>query len=77
MKILIIAAHPHIGQSSVNRRWLETLRAQLDRFTVHELYRVYPDGEIDVAREQALVEAHRSVVFQFPVYWFNCPPPLK
>ncbi len=77
MKTLIIVAHPHIGQSTVNRRWLETLRAQPDRFTVHELYRDYPDGKINVAREQALVEAHGSVVFQFPVYWFNCPPLLK
>ena len=23
------------------------------------------------------MEAHGGIVFQFPVYWFNCPPLLK
>ena len=33
-----------------------------DRFTVHELYSEYPDGVIDVEREQALVEEHQNIV---------------
>ena len=77
MKTLIIAAHPHIAQSVVNKRWLDELAKHPDRFTVHRLYTAYPDGKIDIAREQALVEAHGGIVFQFPVYWFNCPPLLK
>ena len=77
MKTLIIAAHPHIAQSVVNKCWLDELAKHPDRFTVHRLYTAYPDGKIDIAREQALVEAHGGIVFQFPVYWFNCPPLLK
>ena len=77
MKTLIIAAHPHIAQSVVNKRWLDELAKHPDRFTVHRLYTAYPDGKIDITREQALVEAHGGIVFQFPVYWFNCPPLLK
>ena len=77
MKTLIIAAHPHIAQSVVNKCWLDKLAKHPDRFTVHRLYTAYPDGKIDIAREQALVEAHGGIVFQFPVYWFNCPPLLK
>ena len=77
MKTLIIAAHPHIDQSTVHKTWLAALRQHPERYTVHELYRTYPDGRIDVAREQAQIEAHDGVVWQFPVYWFNCPPLLK
>lgn len=74
---LIIVAHPDIAHSTVNKRWLEALKQHPERYTVHELYARYPDGKIDVAAEQALVEAHDNLVWQFPVYWFNCPPLLK
>ena len=76
-KTLVIVAHPDIARSTVNHTWARTLAAQEDRYTVHELYAAYPDGKIDVAAEQALIEAHGSVILQFPVYWFNCPPLLK
>ena len=77
MKTLVIAAHPNLAQSTVNQRWLAELAKHPGRYTVHAIYDAYPDGKIDVAREQALVAAHGSLVFQFPVYWFNCPPLLK
>lgn len=73
---LIIAAHPDISRSVVNRRWLDAVRHR-DCATVHELYGAYPDGHIDIAAEQARVDAHWKIVLQFPVYWFNCPPLLK
>ncbi|WP_455228870.1 NAD(P)H-dependent oxidoreductase, partial [Kingella denitrificans] len=76
-KTLVIVAHPDIARSTVNQTWARTLAAQEDRYTVHELYAAYPDGKIDVAAEQALIEAHGSVILQFPVYWFSCPPLLK
>ena len=76
-KVLVIVAHPDIAHSVVSKRWVEALKRQPQRFTVHELYKVYPDGNIDVKQEQALVEQHAHVVWQFPVYWFNCPPLLK
>ncbi len=76
-KTLVIVAHPHIDQSVINKRWVEELEKYPDQFTVHQIYQAYPDGVIDVAKEQALVEEHENLVFQFPVYWFNCPPLLK
>ena len=76
-KILIIVAHPNISQSMANRTWIEAFTSHSDRYTVHDLYATYPDGNIDVAAEQALIEAHGSVIFQFPVYWFSSPPLLK
>ncbi|OWA34106.1 NAD(P)H oxidoreductase [Saccharibacillus sp. O16] len=77
MKTLVIAAHPAIETSRVNRRWLEEIRKYPDQITVSSLYEKYPDGKIDIAAEQALVEAHDRIIWQFPFYWFNCPPMLK
>ena len=76
-KTLIILAHPNLSESTVNKRWAAALKRHADRFTVHELYTVYPRGKIDANAEQKLIEAHDALVWQFPVYWFNCPPLLK
>ena len=56
MKTLVIAAHPNLAQSTVNQRCLAELSKHPGRYTVRALYDAYPDGKIDVAREQALVE---------------------
>ena len=76
-KTLIIAVHPNLSQSVVNKRWIAELAKYPERYTVHDLYAACPDGNIDVAAEQALVSAHEHLVLHFPVYWFNCPPLLK
>ena len=76
-KTLVVVSHPNIETSVVNKRWLEEVRKYPDLFTVHELYKTYPDWQIDVRKEQALVEAHSALVLQFPLYWFNSPPLLK
>jgi len=76
MKTLVIVAHPKIGESQINRRWIAALKRQ-EQYTLHELYEAYPDEKIDVAGEQALIEAHDHIVFQFPLYWFSSPPLLK
>ena len=76
-KTLIILAHPNLSQSVVNKHWTAALKQHTDRFTVHELYTVYSQGKIDATAEQKLIEAHDALVWQFPVYWFNCPPLLK
>ncbi|MDP5277055.1 NAD(P)H-dependent oxidoreductase [Chengkuizengella axinellae] len=77
MKTLIVIAHPSIETSTVNKRWAEELKKYPEEYTVHELFKVYPDGKIDVEKEQKLVESHGNLIFQFPIFWFNCPPLLK
>lgn len=76
-KVLIIVAHPNLEQSVVNKLWMEKLAQYPEQYTIHNLYDVYPDEEIDYLAEQALVEAHDHIVFQFPLYWFSAPPLLK
>lgn len=77
MKTLVIVIHPDIRSSAVNSRWIEALNKYPDKYVVHQLYERYPDERIDVVAEQKLVEQYSKVVFQFPFYWFNCPPLLK
>ncbi|RTE11645.1 NAD(P)H-dependent oxidoreductase [Paenibacillus whitsoniae] len=76
MKTLIIVAHPNLPQSRINRTWTEALR-RLPNLTVHVLYEEYPDHRIDVAREQALLDGHDRIIFQYPLYWYSTPPLLK
>ncbi|MED1943814.1 NAD(P)H-dependent oxidoreductase [Brevibacillus formosus] len=77
MKTLVIVTHPSIETSVINKRWVEELKKYPEKYTVHELHKAYPDGKIDVEKEQQLVESHGNLVLQFPIYWFNCPPLLK
>ncbi|CAI1748076.1 NAD(P)H-dependent oxidoreductase [Serratia ficaria] len=77
MKTRVVVAHPDIENSVINRRWLNELRKYPELYTVHELYRAYPDWRIDVAREQRLIEQHDNIVLQFPIFWFSSPPLLK
>lgn len=76
MSTLVILVHPHFEQSRMNKAVVEELKGQAN-VTLHDLYAAYPDENIDVAKEQALVEAHDRVVFQFPFYWYSSPPLLK
>jgi putative NADPH-quinone reductase len=77
MKTLVIAAHPSMETSTVNKRWVEELKKYPERYTVHELYKVYPTENIDVEKERQLIESHDNLVLQFPIQWFNSPSLLK
>ncbi|MBV6818084.1 NAD(P)H-dependent oxidoreductase [Rahnella sp. PD12R] len=77
MKTLIVVIHPNLNESVINKRWMQELTQYPDLYTVHNLYQAYPDGIIDVHKEQQLIEQHDSMVLQFPLYWFNSPPLLK
>lgn len=75
--VLVIAAHPSLEHSRVNRRLLAQAEALAGRVVVRDLYRLYPDYFIDVAAEQALLAAARLVVWQHPVHWYSAPPLMK
>ncbi|WP_143310370.1 NAD(P)H-dependent oxidoreductase [Chitinophaga vietnamensis] len=76
-KTLVIVIHPDMQTSVVNKRWITELKKYPDHYFIHDLHAAYPSGEIDIASEQALLEQHNTIIFQFPFYWFNCPPLLK
>lgn len=76
MKILVNLFHPHLDKSTVNRAWAQRLAQEAD-ITLRDLYALYPDGDIDIAAEQAALAAHDRLVFQHPFYWYSTPPLMK
>lgn len=76
-RVLVIVIHPDMEASVVNKRWVAALQKYPEKYVVHDLCAAYPDGVIDVAKEQALIEQYDRIIFQFPYYWFNCPGLFK
>jgi len=72
----VLVAHPALERSRVHRALLARVPA-LDGLTVHDLYEAYPDFDIDVAREQALLTAHDVIVVQHPFFWYSTPAIVK
>src|SRR5699024_10007391 len=76
MKTLVIISHPDIINSSSQQFLMNTV-SESDDITIHHLEGTYADGNIDVAKEHALLQEHDRIIFQFPFYWYSAPPMLK
>jgi len=75
-RILILFAHPRYEKSRINRALLEGLHGS-DGITIHDLYELYPDFNIDVHRERDLLLEHDIVVWQHPLYMYSAPAMTK
>jgi glutathione-regulated potassium-efflux system ancillary protein KefG len=75
-RVLIEFAHPALERSRVHRHLLAHL-PRVEGLTLNDLYERYPDFDVDVAHEQALLAAHDIVVLQHPFFWYSTPPLLK
>ena len=80
--VLVIAAHPQMEHSRVNRRLMRAAAQRsadpdAARIDVRDLYALYPDYLIDVDAEQALLTSARLIVWQHPIHWYSMPPLMK
>ncbi len=75
-KILHIVAHPNMDRSMANKAIADKVSAT-GLVRRHDLYAAYPDGKIDVAREQELLEWADLLILQFPFQWYSTPSLLK
>jgi glutathione-regulated potassium-efflux system ancillary protein KefF len=75
-RILILYAHPTPHLSRVNRRLYEAAKT-VPNVKVQDLYETYPDFDIDVKQEQALLAESDLIVFQHPIQWYGMPSLLK
>jgi glutathione-regulated potassium-efflux system ancillary protein KefF len=71
-RTLVIAAHPDLHQSHATRA-LMAAAAGVPGTEVRDLYALYPDF-LDVAAEQAALEAAALVVWLHPIHWYHMPP---
>jgi glutathione-regulated potassium-efflux system ancillary protein KefF len=81
-EILVLLAHPELRHSRVHRALLDALRPAgnanaAPRWTVRDLYALYPDYLIDVAAEQAALHDARLVVWVHPIHWYGMTPLMK
>jgi glutathione-regulated potassium-efflux system ancillary protein KefG len=78
MKIMVIVVHPDLDNSRANRVLMQHSRLYANgNVDIRDLYKEYPNWIIDIEREQQLLLQYDRVVFQFPFYWYSCPPLLK
>jgi len=75
-KILLMLAHPRFEKSRANKALIAAVQ-DLFFVTVHDLYELYPDFNIDIAREHALLLKHQIIIWQFPLYMYSPPAILK
>jgi glutathione-regulated potassium-efflux system ancillary protein KefF len=78
-QILVIAAHPQLEHSRVNRRLMRAAAGAdlAARVEVRDLYALYPDYLIDVAAEQQALAGVRLLVWLQPLHWYGMTPLLK
>jgi len=74
--VLLLFAHPRFEHSITTRDLVAGLET-VAGVTLHDLYEAYPDFNIDVEREQALLAAHNVLVWHFPFYMYSAPALLK
>ncbi len=69
-------AHPDFD-GSPTQNFLKASGQLMPDVTYHVLDQLYPDYQIDVAKERAILAAHTQIIFQFPLYWYSAPTALK
>lgn len=74
--ILILFAHPALQKSRVHRVLRDHV-LEIEGVSFHDLYEVYPEFDIDIDREQQMLEKHDIVIFQHPLFWYSIPAILK
>jgi glutathione-regulated potassium-efflux system ancillary protein KefF len=77
MNTLCIYAHPRPKQSVVTKSLLESLKSTQPEMITRDLYELYADFFIDVAREQKFLLHAELIIFLFPVHWYSTPSLLK
>ncbi len=74
--ILLLNAHPYPSRSRAGRALLDAAR-DIANIRIHSLYDHYPDFDINVPAEQALLREAALIVALHPVYWYAVPGLFK
>ena len=77
MKTLIILAHPNMQNSNTNRAWIQKAKNQPYKFDIHELCEAYANWQIEIKKEQELLQKYDKIVIEFPLYWYSYPQLFK
>lgn len=75
-KILILFAHPALEKSRVHKALVAAIK-DVHGITINDLYEQYPDFDVNITREQQLLQEHDFIIWQHPFYWYSAPAILK
>lgn len=73
---LMILAHPAI-EKSIGNKIISNNLSNKPHIEVRHIDKLYPNFEIDVAAEQKALLNADTIIFQFPLFWYNMPAILK
>ena len=71
--ITVIYGHPEPGKSLANRAVLERFSQLAPSAGIVTLAELYPNGVLDIKKEQDRLVASDTIIFQFPVWWYAIP----
>ncbi len=74
---MIIKNRFNINQRSSLYYFIEKLQHSDLVIEVRDIRNLYPNYIIDAKAEQEALLRHQTIVFQYPVYWYNMPAILK
>lgn len=78
MKTAVLVFHPRMETSRVNARLMrEVMGHEKEGIVVRDEYKVHRGEIIEVKEEQSFLADCDRLVWQFPMYWYSCPPLLK
>jgi putative NADPH-quinone reductase len=75
-KSLMILAHPAL-EKSIGNKIISANFSQETNTEVRHLDQLYPDFKIDIKAEQEALLNADTIIFQFPLFWYNMPALLK
>ena len=78
-KTLIIMSHPDVAQSSSQQFLLAAVKGE-EQIQVRHLESILAEQEsehFDKTLERACLQDADRIIFQFPLYWYQCPSVMK
>jgi putative NADPH-quinone reductase len=74
---LVILAHPAFDKSFANKAIIEELQNSDLEIEIRNIHNLYHDYKINAKVEQEALLRHKTIVFQYPFYWYSMPAILK
>ena len=78
-KTLIIMSHPDVAQSSSQQFLLAAIKGE-EQIQIRHLESILAEQEsnhFDKRIERACLQEAERIIFQFPLYWYQCPSVMK
>lgn len=72
-KIVVIGAHPDYQISVANRAILDEFHKLVPQAEIVKLAELYPNYQIDAAKEQQRLTPAEMIIFDYPFWWYSAP----